>query len=172
MTYGMRGAILPAPHVTLAPVNSPRRWINHNGSGYHFVYTLVMVFKFAYFGIFDEGSKMNDASERLGNKAAATIIDPESHPSGTVITVSPWRAAVRARWALIVMISGMSVYAVLAVLAHHYAYFDWDLSIARYIQSINFPGFRTLMIASAVRRFAQTTLARSGRIPERAGSST
>ncbi|HKP87881.1 MAG TPA: phosphatase PAP2 family protein [Blastocatellia bacterium] len=89
---------------------------------------------------------MNDASEGLGNKAAATIIDPEAHPSGTVITVSPWRAAVRARWAQVVMIGGLSVYTLMAVLAHYYAYFDWDLSIARHIQSIDLPGFRTLMI--------------------------
>jgi membrane-associated phospholipid phosphatase len=89
---------------------------------------------------------MNDATESLGDKAAATIIDPEGHPSGTVITVSPWRATVRARWAQIVMIAGLSIYTVLAVLAHYYAYFDWDLSIARNIQSISLPGFRTFMI--------------------------
>jgi membrane-associated phospholipid phosphatase len=105
-----------------------------------------MVFRFAYFGTSDEGFKMSDAPESLRDKAAATIIDPKSHPSGTELTVSPWRAAVRARWALIVMIVGLSIYAALAVLAHYYAYFDWDLSIARNIQSISLPGFRTLMI--------------------------
>src|SRR5215469_3521135 len=37
------------------------------------------------------------------------------------------------------------IYAVLAVLAHRYAYFTWDLELARWIQSISFPGFHTLM---------------------------
>jgi len=80
----------------------------------------------------DERLKMNDPTE--------------SPLSGTDLTVSPWRAALRARWAEIVFIVGLSVYTVLAVLAHYYAYFDWDLALAARIQSISLPGFRTLMI--------------------------
>jgi membrane-associated phospholipid phosphatase len=92
----------------------------------------VAVFSFAYFGMADERLKMNDATE--------------SPSSGTHMTVSPWRAALRARWAEIVFITGLGVYTVLAVLAHRYAYFDWDLDFAARIQSINVPGFGTLMI--------------------------
>jgi membrane-associated phospholipid phosphatase len=70
----------------------------------------------------------------------------ENPSSGTEMTVTPWRAVVRARWAEIVFISGLSIYAVLALLAHRYAYFDWDVSIATRTQSVNLPGFSTLMI--------------------------
>lgn len=60
--------------------------------------------------------------------------------------VSPPRAAARARWAEMVFLMMLCVYAALAVLAHRYAYFDWDLSLARSIQSISIPGFETAMI--------------------------
>jgi membrane-associated phospholipid phosphatase len=60
--------------------------------------------------------------------------------------VSEPRAAARARWAETVFFVSLCVYAVLAVLAHRYAYFDWDLSLARSIQSISIPGFETAMI--------------------------
>jgi undecaprenyl-diphosphatase len=39
----------------------------------------------------------------------------------------------------------LCVYAALAVLAHRYAYFGWDLSLARRIQSIPIPGFDRVM---------------------------
>src|SRR5262249_5372219 len=39
---------------------------------------------------------------------------------------------------------------VLAVLAHRYAYFDWDLELERYIQSISVPGFASVMIFVSV----------------------
>jgi undecaprenyl-diphosphatase len=80
----------------------------------------------------DERLKMNDA--------------PASLQAGTEMTVSPWRAAVRARWAEIVFLSGLGVYTILAVFAYRYAYFDWDLTLATQIQSINLAGFRTVMI--------------------------
>ncbi len=89
---------------------------------------------------------MSDATENFSDKRAPATLDPESHSSGTEMTVSPWRAAIRARWAGIVLIAGLGGYTVLAALAYRYAYFDWDLSLARHIQSINLPGFRTLMI--------------------------
>jgi undecaprenyl-diphosphatase len=63
------------------------------------------------------------------------------------IVVSPPRAAARARWAEIVFLAALSVYAVLAVLANHYAYFEWDLALARRIQSLSAPGFDFLMTA-------------------------
>lgn len=89
---------------------------------------------------------MKDVTESLGDEAAAKPIDLKGHSAGTEITVSPWRAAIRARWAEIVLISGLCGYTVLAALAYRYAYFDWDLALARHIQSISLPGFRTLMI--------------------------
>ena len=63
------------------------------------------------------------------------------------IIVSPPRAAARARWAETVFLLCLCIYAVLAVLAHRYAYFEWDLSLARSIQSISIPGFGEVMIA-------------------------
>ena len=41
--------------------------------------------------------------------------------------------------------AALLIYAVLAVLANRYAYFTWDLELARWIQSINIPGFHRLM---------------------------
>jgi undecaprenyl-diphosphatase len=38
-------------------------------------------------------------------------------------------------------------YAALAVLAHRYAYFDWDLALARHTQSLTLPGFSSVMVA-------------------------
>ena len=41
--------------------------------------------------------------------------------------------------------AGMSAFAVLAVLANAYAYFAWDLRVARALQSIDFPGWGEFM---------------------------
>lgn len=65
---------------------------------------------------------------------------------GTEMTVSPKRAVRRAYRAEVVLVIALCFYAALAVLAHRYAYFDWDLSLARRIQSVAVPGFKTLMI--------------------------
>lgn len=46
-----------------------------------------------------------------------------------------------------VFLATLSMYAVLGLLAHRYAYFEWDLALARSIQSISLPGFDTAMIA-------------------------
>ena len=85
---------------------------------------------------------MSDATEKL--------TDDDSRRANvrgeTDLTVSPERAARRARWAEIVFVVALSFYAVLAVLAHHYAYFDWDVSINRAIRSIALPGFSSLMV--------------------------
>jgi len=71
--------------------------------------------------------------------------DARSDSVADQITVSPVRAALRARSLEIVFGTGLCLYAVLAALAYRYAYFSWDLSLARLIQSINIPGFDTLM---------------------------
>ena len=70
-----------------------------------------------------------------------------SDSNGAEIIVSPPRVARRARWAAVAFVVTLSVYAVLGMLAHHYAYFDWDLSLARSIQSISLRGFGMLMVA-------------------------
>ena len=62
------------------------------------------------------------------------------------VIVSAPRAAARARWAETVFLSTLCVYSALAVLANRYAYFAWDLSLARGIQSIQVPGFGKVMI--------------------------
>ena len=62
------------------------------------------------------------------------------------LTVSPRRVSRRVRWARAFFAVALCLYVVLAVLAYRFAYFGWDLSIALRIQSINFPGFETLMI--------------------------
>jgi len=61
--------------------------------------------------------------------------------------VSPPRVKRRARWAALVFLVALSLSAGLGLLANHYAYFDWDVSLARSIQSIALPGFAMLMIA-------------------------
>jgi hypothetical protein len=56
------------------------------------------------------------------------------------IVVSPRRAALRAYRGEIVVGAALVLYAALAGLAHHYAYFGWDLQLERSIQSITVPG--------------------------------
>jgi undecaprenyl-diphosphatase len=94
----------------------------------------------------DERLRMHDATDGLGGKALATPVEPASGSSVAEITVSPRRAGTRARWAEIVFIAGLSIYAVLAALAHVYTHFAWDLALMRGIQSIEAPGFSRLMI--------------------------
>lgn len=55
------------------------------------------------------------------------------------------QVALRGREAEIAFGLGLLIYAVLAVLANRYAYFAWDINVARRIQSITVPGFDTLM---------------------------
>ncbi|HET9532856.1 MAG TPA: phosphatase PAP2 family protein [Blastocatellia bacterium] len=62
------------------------------------------------------------------------------------MTVSPRRAIIRTYRAEITFILALGAYAVMAVLAHRYAYFGWDLWLARLIQSITLPGFNLLMV--------------------------
>jgi membrane-associated phospholipid phosphatase len=67
-------------------------------------------------------------------------------PGETELTVSTRRAAARARWAELVFVIALCLYAVLAALAHAYAYFAWDVSINRAIRSVQLPGFGPLMV--------------------------
>jgi undecaprenyl-diphosphatase len=67
-------------------------------------------------------------------------------PGETELTVSPRRAVARAHWAEMVFVIALAFYAVLAIFAHTYAYFEWDMSINRAIRSINLPGFGPLMV--------------------------
>lgn len=67
-------------------------------------------------------------------------------PTVAEMLVSPPRAAVRARWGELVFLIALSIYAVLALLAHRFAYFAWDIELARHIQAVSMPGFGTLMI--------------------------
>lgn len=62
------------------------------------------------------------------------------------VIVSPPRAALRTRLAETTFLMMLCVYATLAVLANRYAYFAWDLALARNVQSISIPGFEELMI--------------------------
>jgi undecaprenyl-diphosphatase len=61
------------------------------------------------------------------------------------IIVSSRRAVIRAYRGEMVFAIALSAYAILAVLAHHYDYFGWDISIGRRIQSVDLPGFAGLM---------------------------
>jgi membrane-associated phospholipid phosphatase len=47
----------------------------------------------------------------------------------------------------ILLLAALIFYAWLAVLAHRFPYFSWDLSLAHFIQAIRLPGFCILMIA-------------------------
>ena len=86
---------------------------------------------------------MSDATERLTDERENAAASDRGE---TDLTVSPQRAARRARWAEIVFVIALSFYAVLAILARHYAYFQWDVEINHAIRSIALPGFGSLMI--------------------------
>src|SRR6266571_1643392 len=77
--------------------------------------------------------------------------DPSREDAATTghseeLTVSPERALSRARWAEVVFVSCLIVYAILAILAHRYAYFAWDVAVAERVQSIHSESFKQLMI--------------------------
>lgn len=60
------------------------------------------------------------------------------------------RESRRLRRAEVAFAIALAAFAVLAALAHGYAYFAWDLSLARAIQSIDFPGWAALMKYASV----------------------
>jgi undecaprenyl-diphosphatase len=82
----------------------------------------------------ERGGPLNEAPSDGGNANGGDLI------------VSTERAVARARWAEIVFIIALSVYAGLAILAHSYAYFNWDVSVNRAIRSIEIPGFGNMMV--------------------------
>lgn len=84
------------------------------------------------------------ADNHEANSLAASLTGGDN-AAGTGITVSPRRAVKRAKWAEIVFGVGLVVYAVMAVLAHRYEHFGWDIDTRNFIQSISIPGFGTLM---------------------------
>ena len=89
---------------------------------------------------------MSDTIEQTP-KAGAGADEPLFNGAGeTELTVSPRHAVVRARWAEIVFVTALALYGVLAVLAHAYAYFAWDVAINRAIRSVTLPGFGQLMV--------------------------
>jgi membrane-associated phospholipid phosphatase len=61
------------------------------------------------------------------------------------LVVSKPRAIRRAKWAERVFLAALIGCAALAVLAHRYAYFEWDVALAQRIQSVTSPGFGGLM---------------------------
>ncbi len=78
-------------------------------------------------------------------KSLADALTSGENAAGTEITVSPRRAVRRAKWAEIVFGAGLVVYAVMAVLAHRYEHFGWDIETRNFIQAITIPGFGKLM---------------------------
>jgi membrane-associated phospholipid phosphatase len=76
---------------------------------------------------------------------SSTTSEERDGAAGEEIVVSPRRAALRAYRGEIVFGAALILFAALAGLAHHYAYFGWDLQLERSIQSITFPGFKTAM---------------------------
>jgi undecaprenyl-diphosphatase len=66
-----------------------------------------------------------------------------------VRAASRWRAVRRLWHAQTVYIIVLAAFAVLAALAHFYAYFGWDLAAARALQSFRLPGLYNLMSAAS-----------------------
>lgn len=82
-------------------------------------------------------------------------MEEDPRPSGTIenngdspvaeLVVSRPSAIRRAKWAEVILLAAI-VLATLAVLAHRYAYFEWDVALAQRIQSVTLAGFAELMI--------------------------
>jgi undecaprenyl-diphosphatase len=89
-------------------------------------------------------TKDQPAEPTVVNSLANALTTGEN-AAGTEITVSPRRAVRRAKWAEVVFGAGLVVYAVMAVLAHRYEHFGWDIDTRNFIQSITIPGFGMLM---------------------------
>jgi len=82
---------------------------------------------------------------QIPDETPATVV-AQNEGRVPVAAASPRRLiGFRIRRIEAVFAATLLIYAVLAVLAHRYAYFTWDLELARWIQSISLPGFHTLM---------------------------
>ena len=93
-----------------------------------------------------QANRRYDLSMADGVRSSDTIEDNADSTAAELVVSRP-RAIVRARWAEIVFLTALIVVAALALLAHRYAYFEWDLTLAQRIQSVTLPGFDTLMTA-------------------------
>jgi undecaprenyl-diphosphatase len=93
---------------------------------------------------------MNEVIEQRSQQPTDAPADADDAvlggPGETELTVSPRRARARARWAELIFVIALALYAVLAILAHAYAYFEWDVRVNQAIRSINLPGFGPLMV--------------------------
>lgn len=87
-----------------------------------------------------------DLSMADGPHLSDTIEDPLQSTAAELVVSRP-RAIRRARWAERVYLAALIVCVALAVLAHRYAYFEWDVALAQRIQSVTLPGFGGLMTA-------------------------
>lgn len=105
------------------------------------------MFRFATAQIKASGERVTVSEARKDFKDERLELNEmaEADAKSAEVTVSSRRAAIRARWAELVFIAVLALYSILAVLANRYAYFSWDLSLARAIQSITLPGFHALM---------------------------
>ncbi|MGH9762750.1 MAG: phosphatase PAP2 family protein [Blastocatellia bacterium] len=89
----------------------------------------------------------NRTSQQIG---AGKESGPKPRTNASWIFASPRRAALRTRIFQGLFAVALALYAVLAFLAHRFAYFSWDLSLAHRIQSIDVPGFYSIMSAVSV----------------------
>lgn len=87
-----------------------------------------------------------DLSMADGPRSGDTIEAPLESTAAELVVSKP-RAISRARWAESVFLAALIVCGALAVLAHRYAYFEWDIALAQRIQSVTLPGFGGLMTA-------------------------
>jgi membrane-associated phospholipid phosphatase len=91
-----------------------------------------------------QANRRYDLSMADGLRSSDTSEDNAASTAAEMIVSRP-RAIKRARWAEIIFLAALIIVAALAVLAHRYAYFEWDLALAQRIQSVTLPGFDTLM---------------------------
>ncbi|HLG17294.1 MAG TPA: phosphatase PAP2 family protein [Blastocatellia bacterium] len=91
----------------------------------------------------EESSEKPEAIRGSDGDAGAA---PDEEGEAAAFTSAASTTIRRVYWAELVFAAALGAYAVLAVLAHRYAYFGWDVELSRTIQSIDLPGFRTAMI--------------------------
>lgn len=90
-------------------------------------------------------SWMKQANRRYDSGMLDDPHSPETLEPAPDLIVSRPRAIRRARWAEMSFLAALIGCAALALLAHRYAYFEWDLAIAQRVQSVTIAGFDTLM---------------------------
>jgi len=85
------------------------------------------------------GQTHNTESSSSEGESGRSTEEPEPRPSRL-------RIMVRTRWAELTFGAALALYSVLAIFAHRYAYFYWDLWLDTRVQSMTVPGFRSLMV--------------------------